>query len=93
VEVSVRLGVDPRKADQMVRARSFCRTARAKSAGAGAHQGRQGEGAQDAGADYVGSDDLIAKIQGGWLDFDVVIATPDIMGQVGKLEKSSAPAG
>ncbi len=88
VEVSVRLGVDPRKADQMVRGTVILPHGTGKKVRVLVlTKGAKEKEAQDAGADYVGSDDLIAKIQGGWLDFDVVIATPDIMGQVGKLGK------
>ena len=88
VEVSVRLGVDPRKADQMVRGTVILPHGTGKKVRVLVlTKGAKEKEAQEAGADYVGSDDLIAKIQGGWLDFDVVIATPDIMGQVGKLGK------
>ncbi len=88
VEVSVRLGVDPRKADQMVRGTVILPHGTGKKVRVLVlTKGAKEKEAQDAGADHVGSDDLIAKIQGGWLDFDVVIATPDIMGQVGKLGK------
>jgi len=88
VEVSVRLGVDPRKADQMVRGTVILPHGTGKKVRVLVlTKGAKEKEAQDAGADYVGSDDLIAKIQGGWLDFDVGIATPDIMGQVGKLGK------
>ena len=79
IEVSVRLGVDPRKADQM--AHGTGKKVRICVLTKGAKE----KEAQEAGADYVGSEDLIAKIQEGWFDFDVVIATPDIMSQVGKL--------
>jgi large subunit ribosomal protein L1 len=88
VEVSVRLGVDPRKADQMVRGTVILPHGTGKKVRVLVlTKGAKEKEAQDAGADYVGSDELITKIQGGWLDFDVVIATPDIMGQVGKLGK------
>jgi len=88
VEVSVRLGVDPRKADQMVRGTVILPHGTGKKVRVLVlTKGAKEKEAQEAGADHVGSDELIAKIQGGWLDFDVVIATPDIMGQVGKLGK------
>lgn len=88
VEVSVRLGVDPRKADQMVRGTVILPHGTGKKVRVLVlTKGAKEKEAQDAGADHVGSDELITKIQGGWLDFDVVIATPDIMGQVGKLGK------
>ncbi|MCA0436711.1 MAG: 50S ribosomal protein L1 [Actinobacteria bacterium] len=94
VEVALRLGVDPRKADQMVRGtvnlpHGTGKTARVLVFANGANA----EAATAAGADYVGSDDMIAKIQGGWLDFDAVVATPDLMGKVGRLGKVLGPRG
>ncbi len=94
VEVALRLGVDPRKADQMVRGtvnlpHGTGKTARVLVFATGANA----QAAEEAGADYVGSDDLIAKIQGGWLDFDAVVATPDLMGKVGRLGKVLGPRG
>ena len=94
VEVAFRLGVDPRKADQMVRGtvnlpHGTGKTARVLVFATGANA----EAAEAAGADYVGSDDLIAKVQGGWLDFDAVVATPDLMGKVGRLGKVLGPRG
>ncbi len=94
VELHIRLGVDSRHADQQVRgavvlpngtgksvrALVFCKPERAKEA-------------QDAGADYIGDDETIAKITGGWMDFEVVIATPDMMGKVGRLGKILGPRG
>ncbi len=86
VEVHVRLGVDPRHADQQVRSTVLL------PAGLGKHVRilvfAEGDGArlaEQAGADFVGLDDLIAKIQGGWVEFDVAIATPQVMGKVGRL--------
>lgn len=86
VEVHVRLGVDPRHADQQVRGTVVL------PAGLGKQvrilvfaEGDAARIAEQAGADYVGLDDLIAKIQGGWLEFDVAIATPQVMGKVGRL--------
>ncbi|HNW61108.1 MAG TPA: 50S ribosomal protein L1 [bacterium] len=88
IELSVRLGVDPRKADQMVRGTVILPHGTGKKVRVCVlTKGAKEKEAQEAGADIVGSDELIAKIQGGWLDFDVVIATPDIMSQVGKLGK------
>jgi large subunit ribosomal protein L1 len=94
VELAVRLGVDPRKADQIVRGTLSLpagtgRTARVVvfAAGEGAAEARE------AGADEVGADDLVARVEGGFLDFDVAIATPDLMGQVGKLGRVLGPRG
>ena len=94
VEMALRLGVDPRKADQMVRGtvnlpHGTGKTARVLVFANGANA----EAATAAGADYVGSDDMIEKIQGGWLDFDAVVATPDLMGKVGRLGKILGPRG
>lgn len=86
VEVSVRLGVDPRKADQMVRGTVILPHGTGKKVRVLVlTKGAKEKEAQEAGADYVGNDEMMTKIVGGWLDFDVVIATPDIMGQVGKM--------
>jgi large subunit ribosomal protein L1 len=94
VELAVRLAVDPRKADQIVRGTLSLpsgtgRTARVVvfAAGEGAAEARE------AGADEVGADDLVARVEGGFLDFDVAIATPDMMGQVGKLGRVLGPRG
>ncbi|GLZ12344.1 50S ribosomal protein L1 [Actinomadura sp. NBRC 104425] len=94
VEVALRLGVDPRKADQMVRGtvnlpHGTGKTARVLVFAGGA----KAEEAREAGADIVGSDDLIEKIQGGFLDFDAVVATPDQMGKVGRLGRVLGPRG
>ncbi len=94
VEISVRLGVDPRKADQMVRGTVLLPSGTGKSIKVCVlTKGDKEKEALNAGADYVGSDDLIKKIQDGWFDFNVVIATPDIMGQVGKLGRVLGPRG
>jgi len=94
VEVALRLGVDPRKADQMVRGtvnlpHGTGKTARVLVFAAGPKAAE----AEAAGADIVGSDDLIAEVQGGRLDFDAVVATPDMMGKVGRLGRVLGPRG
>jgi large subunit ribosomal protein L1 len=94
VELAVRLGVDPRKADQIVRGTLSLpagtgRTERVAVFAAGEAAAE----ARAAGADEVGADDLVAKINGGFLDFDVAIATPDLMGQVGTLGRVLGPRG
>jgi large subunit ribosomal protein L1 len=94
VELAVRLGVDPRKADQIVRGTLSLpsgtgRTERVAVFAAG----EQAAEARAAGADVVGADDLVARINGGFLDFDVAIATPDLMGQVGTLGRVLGPRG
>src|SRR5689334_3241382 len=94
VEVAFRLGVDPRKADQMVRGTVNLPNGTGKTARVLVFaNGERAAQAQAAGADYVGSDDLIERIQGGWLDFDAVVATPDLMGKVGRLGKILGPRG
>jgi large subunit ribosomal protein L1 len=94
VEVAMRLGVDPRKADQMVRGTVNLPHGTGKTARVLVFaQGTKAEEAQGAGADYVGSDELIDKVAGGWIDFDAVVATPDLMGKVGKLGRVLGPRG
>ena len=94
VEVAIRLGVDPKHADQMVRGtvvlpHGLGKTKRVVVIGSG-DKVREG---REAGADEVGGDDLVQKIQGGWMDFDAVIATPDMMKSVGRLGKVLGPRG
>ena len=88
VELHLRMGVDPRSADQQVRGIALLPNGLGKTVRVLVFA--QGEGARaaaEAGADYVGGDDLVKKIEDGWLDFDVSISTPDMMGKVGKLGK------
>ncbi|MBE5792932.1 MAG: 50S ribosomal protein L1 [Clostridia bacterium] len=94
VEISVRLGVDPRHADQQVRGTVVLPngTGKTKTVLVIA-KGPKAEEAQAAGADFVGAEDMIAKIQGGWFGFDVCIATPDMMGLVGRLGRVLGPKG
>ena len=94
VEISLRLGVDPKHADQMVRGTVVLPhgLGRSKKVLAIAGGEKQKE-AQDAGADHVGGEELVEKIQGGWMDFDAVVATPDMMKGVGRLGKVLGPRG
>jgi large subunit ribosomal protein L1 len=94
VEVALRLGVDPRKADQMVRGTVNLPHGTGKTARVLVFAtGDRAKEAEEAGADYVGSDDLLERIQGGFLDFDAVVATPDLMGKVGRLGRVLGPRG
>ncbi|HEY8560860.1 MAG TPA: 50S ribosomal protein L1 [Pyrinomonadaceae bacterium] len=95
VELTMWLGVDPRKADQMVRGTVVLPNGlggKAKTVVVIA-QGDKIREAQEAGADFVGADDIVDRIKGGWLDFDALIATPDMMGKVGQLGKLLGPRG
>src|SRR6188474_2124015 len=94
VELSLRLGVDPKHADQMVRGTVVLPHGLGKSKKVLAIAGgdKQKE-AQEAGADFIGGEELVDKIQGGWTDFDAVVATPDMMRAVGKLGKVLGPRG
>ncbi|OGL58755.1 MAG: 50S ribosomal protein L1 [Candidatus Tectomicrobia bacterium RIFCSPLOWO2_12_FULL_69_37] len=94
VEISARLGVDPRHADQMVRGsvplpHGLGKTERVVAFA----KGEKVREAKEAGADFVGAEDLVEKIQGGWLDFERVVATPDVMGLVGRLGRVLGPRG
>lgn len=94
VEVHLRMGVDPRHADQQVRGVVVLPNGTGKRTRILVFaEGDAARIAQEAGADYVGSDELIQKIQGGWLEFDVAIATPQVMGKVGRLGRILGPRG
>ena len=94
MEMAVRLGVDPRKADQLVRGTVVLPHGTGQSVRVLVFaKGEKEKEAREAGADYVGCEDLIGKIQQGWLEFDRAIATPDVMSQVGKLGKILGPRG
>ncbi|HEY4378061.1 MAG TPA: 50S ribosomal protein L1 [Acidimicrobiales bacterium] len=94
VEVALRLGVDPRKADQMVRGTVNLPNGTGKTARVLVFAtGDRAAAAEAAGADIVGSDELIERVQGGFLDFDAVVATPDMMGKVGRLGRVLGPRG
>jgi len=94
VDVAVRLGVDPKHADQMVRGAVVLPHGTGKKNRVLVFaKGEKVSEAEQAGADYVGGDDYVAKITEGWLDFDTVIATPDMMGQVGRLGRVLGPRG
>ena len=94
VDMSLRLGVDPKHADQMVRGAIVLPHGIGKAVRVAVFaKGEKDKEARDAGADVVGAEDLVERIQGGWLDFDSAIATPDLMGQVGRLGKVLGPRG
>ena len=94
VDVAVRLGVDPRHADQMVRGTLVLPNGLGKEVKVLVFaKGEKEKEATDEGADFVGNDDLIEKIKGGWLGFDKAVATPDMMGSVGKIGKLLGPRG
>ncbi|MFW5936934.1 MAG: 50S ribosomal protein L1 [Desulfosalsimonas sp.] len=94
VDIAVKLGVDPRHADQMVRGSVVLPHGLGKEVKVLVFaKGEKEKEAQEAGADYVGNDDLIEKIKGGWFDFDKAVATPDVMGSVGKIGKILGPRG
>ena len=94
IEVHMKLGVDPRHADQMVRGVAMLPAGTGKEVKVLVFaQGEKVAEAEAAGADFVGLDDLIKQIEGDWLGFDVAIATPDVMGKVGRLGKKLGPRG
>ena len=94
VEISFRLGIDPRQADQLVRGTVVLPHGLGKSVRVAVFaKGEPATAAEAAGADFVGAEDLVEKINGGWTDFDVAIATPDMMGQVGRLGRILGPRG
>jgi large subunit ribosomal protein L1 len=94
VELAVRLGVDPRKADQIVRGTVGLPAGTGKDVRVAVFAaGDAATEAREAGADVVGADDLVTRVSGGFLDFDVAIATPDLMGQVGRLGRVLGPRG
>jgi len=92
MDLAIRLGVDPRHADQMVRSSVVLPNGTGKTVRVLVFaKGEKEKEALDAGADFAGSDDLVEKIQGGWLDFDRTVATPDMMGVVGKIGRILGP--
>ena len=94
VDLSLRLGVDPKHADQMVRGAVVLPHGIGKAVRVAVFaKGEKEREARDAGADVVGAEDLVERVQGGWLEFDSAIATPDLMGQVGRLGKVLGPRG
>lgn len=94
IDMAVRLGVDPRHSDQMVRGAVVLPHGTGKSVRVAAFaKGEKEREAKEAGADYIGAEDLAEKISSGWMDFDRAVATPDIMGVVGKLGKILGPRG
>ena len=94
VDLSIRLGVDPKHADQMVRGAVVMPNGIGKAVRVAVFaKGEKEREAREAGADVVGAEDLVERIQGGWMEFDTAIATPDLMGQVGRLGKVLGPRG
>jgi len=94
VELAVRLGVDPRKADQVIRGTVTLPAGTGKTVRVAVFAaGPAADAARAAGADIVGADDLVAQVDGGMMDFDIAIATPDLMGQVGRLGRKLGPRG
>jgi large subunit ribosomal protein L1 len=94
VEMAVRLGVNPKHADQMVRGAVVLPHGIGKQVRVLVFaKGEKDREAREAGADFVGAEDMVEKIQGGWLEFDTAVATPDLMGQVGRLGKVLGPRG
>lgn len=94
IEIAIRLGVDPRKSDQQVRGSVALPHGTGKQVRVLVFaKGEKEVEAREAGADYIGGEDMVEKIKGGWLEFDKAVATPDMMGQVGKLGKVLGPRG
>lgn len=94
IELAIKLGTDPRKADQMVRGTVVLPHGTGKTIKILAFaKGDKAREAEEAGADYVGADELVDKIKSGWTDFDAAVATPDVMGSVGKIGKILGPRG
>ena len=93
-DIAIKLGVDPRKADQMVRGTVLLPHGTGKEVKVLVFaKGEKEQEARDAGADFVGADDMVEKVKGGWLDFDKAVATPDMMGVVGKVARVLGPRG
>ena len=93
-DIAIKLGVDPRKADQMVRGTVLLPHGTGKEIKILVFaKGEKEQEAKDAGADFVGADDMVEKVKGGWLDFDKAVATPDMMGVVGKVARVLGPRG
>lgn len=94
VDIAVNLGVNPRKAEENVRGTVELPHGTGKTVRVAAFcRGEKAKEAEAAGADFIGADDLVAKIQEGWMDFDAVVATPDVMGLIGKIGKLLGPRG
>jgi large subunit ribosomal protein L1 len=94
LDLAIRLGVDPKHADQMVRGAVVMPNGIGKSVRVAVFaKGEKEREAKEAGADVVGAEDLVERIQGGWMEFDTAVATPDLMGQVGRLGKVLGPRG
>src|SRR5262245_64383801 len=94
VDLSLRLGVGPKHADQMVRGAVVLPHGIGKSVRVAVFaKGEKEREAREAGADVIGAEDLVERVQGGWMEFDTAVATPDLMGQVGRLGKVLGPRG
>ena len=94
IDVAIKLGVDPKHADQMVRGAVVLPHGIGKTVRVAVFaKGEKDREARDAGADVVGAEDLVERVQGGWMEFDTAVATPDLMGQVGRLGKVLGPRG